>query len=248
MQDQGNIAARVGMLERRAPQGGHPRLVRLRARGLRRRQRLGRRSSIRRKAGSGESGRATEIIGQNWRRRTQAVRVGPRLEQVTVESSHRPEVPGGGRRRDQAAERHAARGRRQVAYAPGNGPTGSPRTATRRCVEFDIKGDREGRAGDDSGLDPRSPRCQKSPIQKCGSSSSADASAEKELDGRFRTDLQKAEKLSLPVTLLILLIAFGALVAAGLPVAAGALRRDGDDRASSRCRATSSRSATRRRR
>jgi uncharacterized membrane protein YdfJ with MMPL/SSD domain len=45
-----------------------------------------------------------------------------------------------------------------------------------------------------------------------------DASASKALNERFEDDFQKAESLSVPVTLIILLFAFGALVAAGLPV------------------------------
>ena len=47
------------------------------------------------------------------------------------------------------------------------------------------------------------------------------ASSEKELMETFQGDLHKAETLSLPVTLLILLVAFGALVAAGLPLLLG---------------------------
>ena len=49
-----------------------------------------------------------------------------------------------------------------------------------------------------------------------------DASAEKEIGEAFEEDFQKAEFLSLPITLIILLIAFGALVAAGLPLLLGA--------------------------
>jgi len=49
-----------------------------------------------------------------------------------------------------------------------------------------------------------------------------DASAEKEIGEAFEEDFQKAEFLSLPITLVILLIAFGALVAAGLPLLLGA--------------------------
>jgi RND superfamily putative drug exporter len=45
-----------------------------------------------------------------------------------------------------------------------------------------------------------------------------DASASKALNERFEEDFQKAESLSVPVTLIILVFAFGALVAAGLPV------------------------------
>ena len=48
-----------------------------------------------------------------------------------------------------------------------------------------------------------------------------DASSNKELMETFQGDLHKAETLSLPVTLLILLVAFGALVAAGLPLLLG---------------------------
>jgi uncharacterized membrane protein YdfJ with MMPL/SSD domain len=49
-----------------------------------------------------------------------------------------------------------------------------------------------------------------------------DGSAEKEIGEAFEEDFQKAEVLSLPITLVILLIAFGALVAAGLPLLLGA--------------------------
>ncbi|HKF89876.1 MAG TPA: MMPL family transporter [Acidimicrobiia bacterium] len=49
-----------------------------------------------------------------------------------------------------------------------------------------------------------------------------DASAEKEIGDAFDEDFQKAETLSLPITLVILLVAFGALVAAGLPLLLGA--------------------------
>jgi RND superfamily putative drug exporter len=49
-----------------------------------------------------------------------------------------------------------------------------------------------------------------------------DASAEKEIGDAFEQDFQKAETISLPITLAILLLAFGALVAAGLPLLLGA--------------------------
>jgi uncharacterized membrane protein YdfJ with MMPL/SSD domain len=45
-----------------------------------------------------------------------------------------------------------------------------------------------------------------------------DATIEKEIDGLFADDLAKARNLSLPITLFILFFAFGALVAAGIPV------------------------------
>src|SRR3954451_21020689 len=48
-----------------------------------------------------------------------------------------------------------------------------------------------------------------------------DASADKALSKAFSDDFQKAETLSLPITLLILVVAFGALVAAGVPLLLG---------------------------
>jgi RND superfamily putative drug exporter len=48
-----------------------------------------------------------------------------------------------------------------------------------------------------------------------------DASAEKEVETTYGQDLGKAGLLSLPVTLVILVLAFGALVAAGIPLLLG---------------------------
>ena len=45
-----------------------------------------------------------------------------------------------------------------------------------------------------------------------------DASADKALSKAFEDDLRKAETLSLPITLVILVLAFGALAAAGVPL------------------------------
>ena len=47
------------------------------------------------------------------------------------------------------------------------------------------------------------------------------ASAEEAIEGRFAEDMKRAETLSLPITLLILVIAFGSLVAAGIPLLLG---------------------------
>lgn len=48
-----------------------------------------------------------------------------------------------------------------------------------------------------------------------------DATAEQQIEGQFEEDFQRAEFLSLPITLFILVLAFGALVAAGLPLLLG---------------------------
>jgi RND superfamily putative drug exporter len=47
---------------------------------------------------------------------------------------------------------------------------------------------------------------------------SGDASANHQINDRVNSDLARAEQLSLPITFLILLVAFGAFVAAGIPV------------------------------
>jgi uncharacterized membrane protein YdfJ with MMPL/SSD domain len=48
-----------------------------------------------------------------------------------------------------------------------------------------------------------------------------DASADKAISKAFEDDFKKAEVLSLPITLIILIVAFGALVAAGVPLLLG---------------------------
>ena len=54
-----------------------------------------------------------------------------------------------------------------------------------------------------------------------------DASSSLQEQSTINSGLHKAEILSLPITFLILLIAFGAVVAAGVPVLLGLLRGDG---------------------
>ncbi|HEX6789299.1 MAG TPA: MMPL family transporter [Gaiellaceae bacterium] len=86
-----------------------------------------------------------------------------------------------------------------------------------QLVQFDIKGDID---KSDKHVQPVIDRVAK--LQKAhGSFTVAEfgfASANKELNDTVGKDFQKAEKLSLPITFLILLIAFGAFVAAGVPV------------------------------
>ena len=68
---------------------------------------------------------------------------------------------------------------------------------------------------------PRRPRIRGFTIGEFG-----DASVNKQLNESISDDFKQALFTSLPITLLILLIAFGALVAAGVPAAAGADRGD----------------------
>src|SRR4051812_6437637 len=87
-------------------------------------------------------------------------------------------------------------------------------------VTFDLRGDAdlaEKRVGPVldvvAGLDRAHPGLR---IEEFG-----DASASKALSKAFEDDFRKAELLSLPITLLILVVAFGALVAAGIPLLLG---------------------------
>jgi RND superfamily putative drug exporter len=87
-------------------------------------------------------------------------------------------------------------------------------------VEFDVVGDSEqakSRVGPIldavAAIDARHPQLR---IEQFG-----EASADKALSKAFEDDFRKAETLSLPITLVILVVAFGALVAAMLPLLLG---------------------------
>ncbi len=84
-------------------------------------------------------------------------------------------------------------------------------------VEFDIRGDQD-KAGDKIGpvLDAVTAAQHAHPGFFIGEF--GDASAKKAVDGAFASDLGRAGVLSVPLTLIILVFAFGALVAAGIPL------------------------------
>jgi RND superfamily putative drug exporter len=107
----------------------------------------------------------------------------------------------------------------QSPLAPGNaGQVSADRRSA--LVRFDILGDQtlsEKRVGpildQVARLDRSHPGMR---IEEFG-----DASADKALSKAFEDDFRKAEVLSLPITLVILVLAFGALVAAGIPLLLG---------------------------
>jgi uncharacterized membrane protein YdfJ with MMPL/SSD domain len=84
-------------------------------------------------------------------------------------------------------------------------------------VQFDIKGDSTTAADRIAPVEAAIRAAQRAHpdlrIEEFG-----DASVGSQIDKFVQSDLKRAETLSLPVTLLILVIAFGALVAAGVPV------------------------------
>ena len=88
-------------------------------------------------------------------------------------------------------------------------------------VDFDLPGDEDAAA---EAVD--APLAATAALQRAHPEATiaqfGDASAEKGLSAALEEDFQKAEFLSLPITLAILLVAFGALVAAGLPLLLGA--------------------------
>jgi uncharacterized membrane protein YdfJ with MMPL/SSD domain len=104
-------------------------------------------------------------------------------------------------------------------YAPGNAGQIS-KDGHSALVNFEIRGDADqAQKKVDAVLATTAAAAKANPafhIEQFGS-----ASASKAVDKMFSDDLHKAETISLPVTLIILLFAFGALVAAGLPLLLG---------------------------
>jgi RND superfamily putative drug exporter len=101
-------------------------------------------------------------------------------------------------------------------YAKGNEGQLS-RDGSAALVTFKLAGEKDvAKARVDATLDATAAAQRAHPglrIEQFG-----DASADKALSAAFAKDFKKAEFLSLPITLLILIFAFGALVAAGLPL------------------------------
>jgi uncharacterized membrane protein YdfJ with MMPL/SSD domain len=97
----------------------------------------------------------------------------------------------------------------------GDAPVSADRHSA--LVEFDITGDaleardRLGPSGD--AIDAVQAQHPDLRVEQFGN-----VSSNKELDEIFQSDLAQAELLSLPITLLILVIVFGSLVAAGVPL------------------------------
>jgi uncharacterized membrane protein YdfJ with MMPL/SSD domain len=84
-------------------------------------------------------------------------------------------------------------------------------------VQFDIRGDPDEAVDKVDAIQSAVAAAQKR-HQDLTIAQVGDASASKQIDEQFAKDLQRAGLLSLPVTLIILVIAFGALVAAGIPL------------------------------
>jgi uncharacterized membrane protein YdfJ with MMPL/SSD domain len=163
-------------------------------------------------AGPGESGRMDRILDAGFKQ--------PAGESVLIQSRF---VRVGDPTFTAAIEDVVARVSKAAAVqnvrsplAPGNGGQ-IAHGKEAALVEFDIRGDRDD-AGDRIGpaLDAVADAQSAHPGFFIGEF--GDASAAHAVDTVFADDLASAGALSIPITLIILVVAFGALVAAGIPL------------------------------
>ena len=160
----------------------------------------------------GESGRATRVLEDGFKQ--------PARETVIIESRKLTIDDSAFRQAiDEVVKRVSALDTVENVSPPlerGNRGQVSPDRHS-ALVQFQIRGDIDDAVNK---IDPI--RAAVASVQKAHPAvsigESGDASTAKDLDELFAKDLEKAGILSLPITLLILVIAFGALVAAGIPL------------------------------
>ena len=164
-------------------------------------------------AGPGESGRADRILDAGFQQ--------PAGESVLIQSTLA---------RGRRSCVHGPRSRTSSRASPGWEPS---RTSARRSlprtrgqisrdrhaalVEFEIRGDADTQATRSSRSSTASTQ-RSSPPGALHRRSSATRARSHAVDTLFAEDLEKAGLFSLPITLVILVLAFGALVAAGIPL------------------------------
>jgi uncharacterized membrane protein YdfJ with MMPL/SSD domain len=166
-------------------------------------------------AGPGESGRMDRILDAGFKL--------PANESVLIQSGS---VRAGAPAFDSAVEDVVARVSKVAAVQNVRSPL-DPANAgqiakDRRSalVEFEIRGDKD-KAGDkiDPVLETVADAQRAHPGLFIGEF--GDASSRKAIDTAFADDLKRAGVFSIPLTLIILVVAFGALVAAGIPLLLG---------------------------
>jgi RND superfamily putative drug exporter len=163
-------------------------------------------------SGTGSSGRADKLLDKQFKR--------PASEQVLVQSrSVTVRDPSFRAAVNDVASRFSRDGavkNVRSPYAPGNSGQIS-KDGHSALVTFDIRGDSTKADDHAKHLLAVTAAAQKAHsallIQEAG-----DATADKALNDSFSNDFNHARTLSLPITLAILIFAFGALVAAGIPV------------------------------
>ncbi len=162
--------------------------------------------------GTGESGRAAQTLEKGFPQ--------PAAEQVLVQSDSETVADTGFRKAISDVVRHVGSvGVVTDIRSPLDAENAGQVSADGHSalVEFSISGAK------DSAPDKIAPvlaqtRAAQGANPELSISEIGDASAEKAIDKSVGDDFAKATKVSLPITLLILFIVFGALVAAGIPV------------------------------
>ncbi len=161
-------------------------------------------------SGVGESGRADKALHEAFPQRTE--------ESVLVQSgSAQATDPGFRAAVDDTIRRLEGADHVRDVASPYDGAGRISADGRSALVEFEIGGDPE-TATDriDPALAATAAAAKAHPelrIEQFG-----DASADKAIGKQFEDDFKKAELTSLPITLIILVLAFGALVAAGVPL------------------------------
>ncbi|HEX6459688.1 MAG TPA: MMPL family transporter [Thermoleophilaceae bacterium] len=163
-------------------------------------------------SGTGSSGRADKLLDREFKR--------PASEQVLVQSRtvtvHDPGFRAGVNDVVTRFSHDPNVKNVRSPYAPGNSGQIS-KDGHSALVTFHVRGDSDKADKKATGLLAVTGAAQKAHpsllIQEAG-----DATANKALSDSFSNDFKHARTLSLPITLAILIFAFGALVAAGIPV------------------------------
>ena len=162
--------------------------------------------------GVGESGRAAKVLDKAFP--TSETRAG---EMILVQTRGGPLAAGDLQRR---LRRRARPRRRRCGGHATSGPPSARRTGAPRSSASTSAATRPRRATRSHRSRPPSTTVARAHsglrVEEFG-----DASSNKQFDEKLAQDFQKAEFLSIPITLLILILAFGALLAAGIPVLLG---------------------------
>jgi RND superfamily putative drug exporter len=166
--------------------------------------------------GPGDSGRADRLAGDHFPKDAG--------ESVLIQAARGGSVRDADVRKAVDETIAAVSGKPRVAevqspYAKGN-ETQVSKDGRSVLVNFKLRGDIEQTGG---AIDPVVAAVDRVKAQNPGVfvGEFGSASADKALSKAFEDDFKKAEKLSLPITLIILVVAFGALVAAGIPLLLG---------------------------
>ena len=168
--------------------------------------------------GAGSSGRADKVLAQEFPQpATERVLIQarpPRGHAVSAQSSEAKRAVG------QVVARASALRDVKSVRSPYDHPGQISKDGRSALVLIDIRGKSEDAQDKIAPVEAAVAQVQKANpqlrVEQFG-----DASAGKAIDKRIGKDFQRAESLSLPITLAILIITFGALVAAGLPLLLG---------------------------